>query len=148
MATWREEDIDDSEQHTLKNRALSHQQKAAIFTHRPASALDWYETLIAGGDLAVNGLDQVLISLLSPERLLEMIRYFTLFDKKAGKIVARYQQVFGIKRLIERISLKRKDGGREGGVIWHTTGSGKSFTMVFLSKALVLHHSLKQCRIW
>ena len=87
------------------------------------------------------------MSLLSPARLLEMTRYFTLFDKKAGKIVARYQQVFGIKRLIERISLKRKDGGREGGVIWHTTGSGKSFTMVFLSKALVLHHSLKQCRI-
>lgn len=146
-ATWREEDIDASKQHTLKNRALSTQQKAAIFSHRPASDLDWYETLIAGGELAVTGQDQLLISLLSPERLLEMTRYFTLFDKKAGKIVARYQQVFGIKRLIERISLKRKDGGREGGVIWHTTGSGKSFTMVFLSKALVLHPSLKQCRI-
>ncbi|MCV4593924.1 DEAD/DEAH box helicase family protein, partial [Escherichia coli] len=36
---------------------------------------------------------------------------------------------------------------REGGVIWHTTGSGKSYTMVFLSKALILHDSLKQCRI-
>lgn len=146
-ATWREEDIDASEQLTLKNRVLSAQQKAAIFCHRPASALDWYENLIAGGELAVTGQDQLLMSLLSPARLLEMTRYFTLFDKKAGKIVARYQQVFGIKRLIERISLKRKDGGREGGVIWHTTGSGKSFTMVFLSKALVLHQSLKQCRI-
>ena len=39
-----------------------------------------------------------------------MTRFFTLFDKKAGKIVARYQQVFGIKRLIERINQKRKDG--------------------------------------
>lgn len=146
-AAWREEDIDARKQHTLKNRALSTQQKAAIFSHRPASDLDWYETLIAGGELAVTGQDQLLISLLSPERLLEITRYFTLFDKRAGKIVARYQQVFGIKRLIERISLKRKDGSREGGVIWHTTGSGKSFTMVFLSKALVLHPSLKQCRI-
>ena len=36
-----------------------------------------------------------------------MTRLFTLFDKKAGKIVARYQQVFGIKRLIERINQKR-----------------------------------------
>ena len=70
-----------------------------------------------------------------------------LFDKKVGKIVARYQQVFGIKRLIERITQQRPDGGREGGVIWHTTGSGKSFTMVFLSKALILHDSLKKCRI-
>ncbi|MBU0538675.1 MAG: HsdR family type I site-specific deoxyribonuclease, partial [Gammaproteobacteria bacterium] len=34
-----------------------------------------------------------------------------------------------------------------GGVIWHTTGSGKSFTMVFLSKALILQETLKQCRI-
>jgi type I restriction enzyme R subunit len=76
-----------------------------------------------------------------------MTRFFTLFDKKTGKIVARYQQVFGIKRLLERISTRRPDGGREGGVIWHTTGSGKSYTMVFLSKALILHDSLKQCRI-
>lgn len=95
----------------------------------------------------MTGQDQLLSSLLSPSRLLEMTRYFTLFDKKAGKIVARYQQVFGIKRLIERINTRSSTGGREGGVIWHTTGSGKSFTMVFLSKALILHESLKQCRI-
>jgi len=55
--------------------------------------------------------------------------------------------VFGIKRLLERISIKNSAGGREGGVIWHTTGSGKSFTMVLLSKALILHDDLKQCRI-
>lgn len=146
-AAWREEDIADADMQALKNQALSDTQKAAIFDHRPAQDRDWYETLIAGGELAVTGQDRLLISLLSPERLLEMARYFTLFDRKVGKIVARYQQVFGIKRLIERISLKRKDGGREGGVIWHTTGSGKSFTMVFLSRALILHDALKQCRI-
>jgi len=70
-----------------------------------------------------------------------------LFDQKAGKIAARYQQVFGIKALIERISKVRPDGGREGGVIWHTTGSGKSFTMVFLCKAMLLHRKLAECRI-
>lgn len=146
-APWREEDISDVQMHAIKNRALSAEQTAAIFSYRSESSLDWYKSLIAGGSLAVTGQDQLLISLLSPKRLLEISRYFTLFDKKAGKIVARYQQVFGIKRLIERINIKRKDGGREGGVIWHTTGSGKSFTMVFLSKALILHDSLKQCRI-
>ncbi|MFB8831601.1 type I restriction endonuclease subunit R [Azotobacter sp. CWF10] len=146
-AAWREEDIADADMQALKNQALPDAQKAVIFDHRPAQDRDWYETLSAGGDLAVTGQDRLLISLLSPERLLEMARYFTLFDRKVGKIVARYQQVFGIKRLIERISLKRKDGGREGGVIWHTTGSGKSFTMVFLSRALILHDALKQCRI-
>lgn len=131
----------------IKNQPLSSEQLSALFSHRPAADLDWYQSLVAAGELAVSDQDRLLISLLSPDRLLEMTRLFTLFDKKAGKIVARYQQVFGIKRLIERINQKRPDGGREGGVIWHTTGSGKSFTMVFLSKALILHDSLKQCRL-
>ncbi|MEW7867663.1 type I restriction endonuclease subunit R [Aeromonas diversa] len=146
-AAWREEDISDAQMHTTKNKTLKDEQLANLFNHRPAKDLDWYQSLVAGGELAVTGQDQLLISLLSHARLLEMTRYFTLFDKKAGKIVARYQQVFGIKRLIERINTRSSTGGREGGVIWHTTGSGKSFTMVFLSKALILHDSLKQCRI-
>ncbi|WP_429182604.1 type I restriction endonuclease subunit R [Aeromonas rivipollensis] len=146
-AAWREEDITDAEMYAIKNNTLKDEQLAGLFSHRPAKDRDWYQNLTAAGELAVTGQDQLLISLLSPDRLLEMTRLFTLFDKKAGKIVARYQQVFGIKRLIERINQKRPDGGREGGVIWHTTGSGKSFTMVFLSKALILHDSLKQCRL-
>jgi len=146
-AAWREEDITDAEMYAIKNKTLKDEQLANLFNHRPAKDLDWYQSLTAEGELAVTGQDQLLISLLSPTRLLEMTRYFTLFDKKAGKIVARYQQVFGIKRLIERINTRSSTGGREGGVIWHTTGSGKSFTMVFLSKALILHDSLKQCRI-
>ncbi|MDF4623543.1 HsdR family type I site-specific deoxyribonuclease [Vibrio parahaemolyticus] len=146
-AAWREEDISDAEMYAIKNRTLKDEQLTNLFNHRPAKDLDWYQSLTAAGELAVTGQDQLLISLLSPARLLEMTRYFTLFDKKAGKIVARYQQVFGIKRLIERINTRSVTGGREGGVIWHTTGSGKSFTMVFLSKALILHESLKQCRI-
>ncbi|HEK2766025.1 TPA: type I restriction endonuclease subunit R [Providencia rettgeri] len=146
-AAWREEDISDAEMYAIKNKTLKDEQLASLFSHRPAKDLDWYQSLTAAGEIAVTGQDQLLISLLSPSRLLEMTRYFTLFDKKAGKIIARYQQVFGIKRLIERINTRSSTGGREGGVIWHTTGSGKSFTMVFLSKALILHESLKQCRI-
>ena len=146
-AAWREEDITDAQMYAIRNHPLSTEQIDALFAHRPPADRNWYQQLIAAGELAVSGQDKLLISLLSPERLLEMTRFFTLFDKKNGKIVALYQQVFGIKRLLERISTRRSDGGREGGVIWHTTGSGKSYTMVFLSKALILHDSLKQCRI-
>ena len=146
-ATWREEDLSDAEMYIIKNQKLLPQQLDKLFYHRPAAARDWYQGLVAAGELAVTGQDKLLISLLLPERLLDMVRFYTLFDKKVGKVVARYQQVFGIKRLIERINTKRPDGSREGGVIWHTTGSGKSLTMVFLSKALILHESLKQCRI-
>lgn len=147
-AAWREEDINDAKMLAFKNTTLTSEQVSGLFQHRPAADLAWYQKLIGAGDLAVTGQDQLLISLLTPSRLLEMVRYFILFDKKAGKIVARYQQVFGIKRLLERISIKNSAGGRrEGGVIWHTTGSGKSFTMVLLSKALILHDDLKQCCI-
>lgn len=146
-ATWREEDLSDAEMYVIKNQKLVPEQLDKLFGHRPVASRDWYQGLIAAGELAVTGQDKLLISLLLPERLLDMVRFYTLFDKKVGKVVARYQQVFGIKRLIERINTKRPDGSREGGVIWHTTGSGKSLTMVFLSKALILHESLKQCRI-
>ncbi|EOI8157567.1 type I restriction endonuclease subunit R [Klebsiella variicola] len=146
-ATWREEDLSDAEMYVIKNQKLLPAQLDKLFGHRPVAARDWYQGLVAAGELAVTGQDKLLISLLLPERLLDMIRFYTLFDKKVGKVIARYQQVFGIKRLIERINTKRPDGSREGGVIWHTTGSGKSLTMVFLSKALILHESLKQCRI-
>ena len=77
----------------IKNKKLNTEQLVSLFSHRPAKDLDWYNSLIVGGTLAVTGQDQLLVSLLSPPRLLEMTRYFTLFDKKAGKIVARYQQV-------------------------------------------------------
>ncbi|AOF01645.1 DEAD/DEAH box helicase [Serratia surfactantfaciens] len=146
-ATWREEDITDLEMLALKNRKLTAQQIDSIFSHRPGACLEWYKKLIAAGELALTGQDQLLISLLLPERLLDMARFFTLFDKKAGKVIARYQQVFSIKRLLQRIETKNPDGSRNGGVIWHTTGSGKSLTMVFLSKALILSENLKQCRI-
>ncbi|MCC5791343.1 MAG: type I restriction endonuclease subunit R [Legionellaceae bacterium] len=146
-AVWREEDYSDNEMLTLKNKKLSTEQISALFNHRSKKILSWYQNLINSGQLAVTQQDKLMMGLLTPIRLLEMVRYFTIFDKKKGKIIARYQQVFGIKRLIERINNKRPDGGREGGVIWHTTGSGKSFTMVLLSKALIHHDSLKQCRI-
>ena len=146
-AKWVEEEISEPEFARIKNQTLSDEQIENLFSHRSASIKDEYKSLIAGGDLAVTDQDRLIISLLQPQRLLEMTRMFTLFDKKAGKIVARYQQVFGIKALIERISTFDEKGSREGGVIWHTTGSGKSFTMVFFSKALIWLEELAKCRV-
>ncbi len=150
-AKWVEEEISEPEFARLKNQALSPKQIENLFGDRPVSIKEEYKSLIAGGDLVVSDQDRLIISLLQPERLLEMTRMFTLFDKKVGKIVARYQQVFGIKALIERISTfdtsNHKQGSRQGGVIWHTTGSGKSFTMVFFSKALIWLEELAKCRV-
>lgn len=146
-AKWKEEEIVEAEFVRLKNNELEKNIIDKLFAHRPPSEKDEYLTLLASGELAVTDQDRLVISLLRPDRLLEMVRLFTLFDKKAGKIVARYQQVFGIKALLERISNYDNTGAREGGVIWHTTGSGKSFTMVFLSKALIWLQELAKCRV-
>lgn len=146
-AKWKEESISDAEFTRIKNQSLTNSQMDAIFKHRPASLKADFLSLIGGGELSITDQDRLLISLLKPERLLEMTRLFTLFDKKVGKIIARYQQVFGIKALVERITTFDKNGARNGGVIWHTTGSGKSFTMVFLAKALIWLKELAKCRV-
>lgn len=144
---WKEEEITETTLSRLKNTPLTAEQLNRLFDHRPATERQKYEALIAGGDLVVTDQDRLLISLLRHDRLLEMTRLFTLFDKKVGKIVGRYQQVFGIKALLKRVTSFDKTGARNGGVIWHTTGSGKSFTMVFLSKALIWIKELAKCRV-
>jgi type I restriction enzyme R subunit len=77
--------------------------------------------------------DKDIIALFHPERLLELTKYFILFDKNVKKI-ARYQQYFAIKEIIKTIEEKDAKGNRQSGVIWHTQGSGKSLTMVMLAK--------------
>ncbi len=144
-AGWREEDFDEAHFEHIKNDALNAAQRAGLLAHQKPWVRSHFESLWSQ-PMAVTDQDRLLISLLSPARLLEFIRYFMLYDQRVGKIAARYQQVFGIKRLIDRVNKHGPNGAREGGVIWHTTGSGKSFTMVFLCKAMLLHPSLKQCR--
>lgn len=145
-AKWQEEEFDEAHFLQVKNKALPLAERDALLFYRPTVVQEYFKKLWADRQL-VTDQDRLLISLLSKERLLEFIRFFLLFDRKAGKIAARYQQAFGIKALLERLSTVRPDGGREGGVIWHTTGSGKSFTMVFLCKALLLHEDLSECRV-
>lgn len=145
-ARWREEAFDDAQLTQWKNRALPADAQVALLGGKPAKLQTYFRSLWAQALLPTDQ-DRLLAALLKPERLLEFLRRFVLFDRKAGKLVARYQQFFGIRALLERINRRKPDGGREGGVIWHTTGSGKSFTMVFLTKALLLHPSTQACRV-
>jgi type I restriction enzyme, R subunit len=145
-ARWHEESLSDAHFSDIKNKPLPQDVRHQLLDGKPRNVRDHFGRLWSEVQFFTEQ-DKLLVSLLSKERLLEFVRYFILFDKKAGKIAARYQQAFGIKALIERISKIRPDGGREGGVIWHTTGSGKSFTMVFLCKALLLHRDLTECRV-
>ena len=77
-------------------------------------------------------LDRPLAEMCEKSRLLDLIRNFIIFDNGIKK-VPRPHQFAGVKAAQERI---RK---REGGVIWHTQGSGKSILMVLLAKWLLEH---------
>jgi type I restriction enzyme R subunit len=80
--------------------------------------------------------DRGLYSLLQPKRLLDLIRNFMLYDGGVKK-VARYQQYFAIQKTMTRLKTYDDYGARQGGLIWHTQGSGKSLTMVMLVKCLI-----------
>ncbi|MFF4312292.1 type I restriction endonuclease subunit R [Streptomyces sp. NPDC001507] len=84
--------------------------------------LTWRES----SDIA-DPLDRSLAQLCSKERLLELVHDFMVFDAGQKK-TCRHNQYFGVKAAQERIAK------REGGIIWHTQGSGKSLTMVWLAK--------------
>ncbi len=149
-ARWCEEEFDEAHMEAVKNRPLAADARAAMVEGKPAS-LDSYFDALWAQPMRATDQDRLLVSLLTPARLLEFLRGHVLFDRKVGKIVARYQQFFGIRALVARISQIRtagaNKGGREGGVVWHTTGSGKSFTMVLLTKALLMVDALKECRV-
>ena len=90
--------------------------------------------------------DKMIFSLCSKERFLDLIHGFTVFDVGTKKI-ARYQQYFSIKATLERIHCVGNDGIRQGGIIWHTQGSGKSLTMVMLAKNLMYCKDIPAPRI-
>ena len=66
------------------------------------------------------------------ERLLEVVHDFVVFDAGVKKI-CRHNQYFGVRAAQERVER------REGGIVWHTQGSGKSLTMVWLAKWIREH---------
>jgi len=80
-------------------------------------------------------LDKTVYALFEKSRMVELLHSFIIFDGKVKKI-ARYQQFFAIEKIVERISKLDNTGRRQGGLIWHTQGSGKSLTMVMLAKVI------------
>jgi len=88
--------------------------------------------------------NKLIAGMLRPAHLLDIIRYFTLYQPVSGKtvkIVCRYQQFRAVQLAVDRLlhgKTKREDGehDRRGGIVWHTQGSGESLTMVFLVKKM------------
>lgn len=88
--------------------------------------------------------------MLAPDRLLEILRSFSVFREndqgKKIKIVTRYQQYRAVQKILARLRSDREPR-EKGGVVWHTQGSGKSLTMVFLIRAMRKDPVLKKYKI-
>lgn len=148
---WQEKFITEKEEshyknrlQNLKNSPLSTQQKDKLFSDRFKYVWQHFDKMEADNILPTVQ-DEYLYGLCSPERLIDLIFSFVLFDNGTKK-VARYQQYFAIKKSMHRI-LPIDGGKRKGGVVWHTQGSGKSLTMVMLAQAIAMEKSIRNPKI-
>ncbi len=105
----------------------------AFYSHFRADAADEAALLALLGH-APTEQDKLLYNLLRPARLLDLVRHFVLFEREEGRTVKklpRYQQLRAVNKTIAKLQQHQ-----QGGVVWHTQGSGKSLTMAYLVRKL------------
>ena len=97
-----------------------------------------------------NDQQRLVAGMLDRDNLLDLIRTFTLFstnDKgETIKIVGRYQQFRAVKLAVKRLLEGQKPRERSG-IIWHTQGSGKSLTMMFMVREMYRHSTLSKWKV-
>ena len=102
------------------------------------------------GASAPNDQQRLVAGMLDHDNLLDLIRTFTMFttnDKgQTIKIVGRYQQFRAVKLAVKRL-LDGKTPRERSGIIWHTQGSGKSLTMMFMVREMYRHASLSNWKV-
>lgn len=138
---WREQELPEAELAALRG-ARPESERVALRDTLMASRFRVVKEPLSSYEVSlskpreISEQDRLLWALCQPERLLEIVRHYTVFEAGDRK-VARYQQYFAVRDVIRRVSDIRADGTRAGGVIWHTQGSGKSLTMVMLADAIL-----------
>lgn len=144
-AVWKE-DMQDTAIQPLLNRPLPDAAKAGMFDLiAPGLGVreDRSEYFV---ERKVTEQDRTLYALCRPERMLDLSLRFTVFDGGIRKI-ARYQQFSAVLRILDRVKQRDAEGRRQGGIVWHTQGSGKSLTMVMLARALALDTDIRNPRV-
>ena len=127
---------------------VAHCGAAAAYAALGASEnayFEWKSTLPRSEDeirqhfgVEPQGQAQLIFGLLSPATLLEILRDYVVYEPERGRQVKklpRYQQYRTVRAALERLLAGRKPEAR-GGVVWHTQGSGKSLTMLWLATKL------------
>jgi type I restriction enzyme, R subunit len=136
-AVWKEREGVAREIEQIVRKPLSLDQSRKLFTGPFRYIGDHCAAIDAAGGREVTEQDRALYSLCRPQRLLELALRYTLYENNEKKI-ARYQQYFTVKEILKRIRQRDATGRRQGGVVWHTQGSGKSLTMVMLAEAIAM----------
>ncbi|GAB7012623.1 type I restriction endonuclease subunit R [Halolamina salina] len=83
-----------------------------------------------------NEMRQAVKALCNPSTLLDLVKHFVFYERRAGgdaKIVPRYMQYYAVNRILDRVDA----GEHKRGLVWHTQGSGKSFTMLYAAENLL-----------
>jgi len=145
-AVWHEKSDPAQAVSKQVNKPLSSTKKDLLFAEDFSIAGPFFDAMAAEGERQVTEQDSVLHSLARPERLIELVYKFIVFDAGIKKI-ARYQQYFSIQRILQQVKQRDSEGRRQGGVIWHTQGSGKSLTMVMLTRCLAFDEDIVNPRI-
>lgn len=105
---------------------------------------------LAHGSSSPNDQQRLIVGMLDRDNLLDLIRTFTLFstnDKgQTIKIVGRYQQFRAVKLAVKRL-LTGQTPRERSGIIWHTQGSGKSLTMMFMVREMYRHAELSHWKV-
>lgn len=105
---------------------------------------------LSHGQSSPNDQQRLVAGMLDPRNLLDIVRVFTVFktDDKGIKIkvVGRYQQFRAVKIATQRL-IDGKSPIERGGIIWHTQGSGKSLTMMFMVREMKLRPELMSWKI-
>lgn len=130
---WKEKDAGPDYEQSVLNRV---NKKIDANILKQVSSDLMREQYVQSVKEKVTNQDMGIYSLLRPERILDLVRNFTLYDKTVKKL-PRYQQFFAVKKILNTIKNKDASGKRQGGLVWHTQGSGKSLTMVMLVKNLI-----------
>ena len=133
----KEREFKENEFSEIVNKKLGENEKEKLFSGDFKYAKQFFDKLENEGKRIVTEQDRALISLCKPERLIELTYKFIVFDAGIKKI-ARYQQYFVVKETLKRIKQIDGNGVRNGGIIFHTQGSGKSLSMVFYTGKVVL----------
>lgn len=145
-SVWKELRDNEKDVVACVEQNLSREQKDQLFKGDFAPARSYFDGMDKEETRLLTEQDKTLYSLCRPERLMEMAFRFTVFDGGIKKI-AHYQQYFVVKSTLDRIKQSDGEGRRRGGIIWHTQGSGKSLTMVMLTRNLALDPAMSNPRI-